>query len=161
MFKRDLVQQVTAELRDSGYRKPVTVPKHVLHVSDDEGNQKDFVIKQSDRNTYLTLQDVSKTVDAVFSVIAESIRRGESVSIPGFGKFGVKYRQPRATKMVGTDEWITIEGRYVPSFSFGKELQMCAKAYENQLKDEELLHDNPFGDFDAFDDEAPEDGGDE
>lgn len=158
MNKKDLIQQVASEVRDSGFRKPVTIPKHVLHVSDDEGNQKDFVIKQADKTTVLTIQDVAQTLDAFFSVVADAVRRGETVAIPGFGKFGVKYRQPRATKMVGTDEWITIEGRYVPYFSFGKELQMCARSYEKQIKDEEMLSQNPFSDFDDFEDDADNEG---
>jgi len=133
MNRRELVRRIANVMRDNNVRKPVSSPKQVFHISDDEGNKKDFVVRKTDKSVLFTVDDVEAVIDACLYVVEESLKRGEPVSIRGFGSLGLKYRKPRATKRPGTEEWVDIEARYIPKFSFGNDLRMCAKVYELSL----------------------------
>lgn len=135
MNKKDFIKCVSELLRANDIKKPVSMPKQVFHISDNEGNSKDFTIRKTDKSVMYTKDDVTAIVDACLYVIQESLKRGEPVSFHGFGTLGLNYRKPRATKCVGTEEDVVIEGRYVPKFSFGNDLRMCAKIYELSLND--------------------------
>lgn len=135
MNKIDFIKCVSDVLRTNDIKKPVSIPKQVFHISDDEGNSKDFTVKKTDKSVQYTKDDVTAIVDACLYVIQESLKRGEPINFRGFGTLGLNYRKPRATKCVGTEEDVVIKGRYVPKFSFGNDLRMCAKIYELSLKD--------------------------
>ena len=138
MNKRQLASRIAEVMRKNNIRKAVLVPKKVFHISDDDGNKKDFVVKSADKNVLFSVDDVERVLDTALQVIEESLKTGEPVTIQGFGSFGLKYRKARATKQVGTDEWIDIAARYVPKFSFGNNLRMAAKLYELSLDDLKL-----------------------
>lgn len=152
MNRKELVRRIASVMRENNVRKPVSSPKQVFHISDDDGNTKDFVIRKTDKSVLFTADDVEAIVDACLFVIEEAMKRGEPVSIRGFGTLGLKYRKPRATKKLGTDEWVDIDARYVPKFTFGNDLRMCAKVYELSLQDNVLS--NPLPVFDESDDET-------
>lgn len=138
--RKGLVRGVAAFLRDNNIRKPVAIPKKTLHISDDDGNVKDIVIKGMDKQAPFTVDDVETIIDTCLYVIQESLKKGEPVTIQGFGSLGLKYRKARSTKKIGTTERQEIPGRYVPKFSFGNDLRVCAKLYElslNDVRDEE------------------------
>lgn len=155
MNRKELIRRVASVMRENNVRKPVSSPKQVFHISDDDGNTKDFVIRKTDKSVLFTADDVEAIVDACLFVIEDAMKRGESVSIRGFGTLGLKYRKPRATKKLGTDEWVDIDARYIPKFTFGNDLRMCAKVYELSLQDNVLSEPLPV--FDESDDEI---GGD-
>lgn len=155
MNRKELVRRVASVMRENNVRKPVSSPKQVFHISDDDGNTKDFVIRKTDKSVLFTADDVEAIVDACLFVIEDAMKRGEPVSIRGFGTLGLKYRKPRATKKLGTDEWVDIDARYIPKFTFGNDLRMCAKVYELSLQDNVLSEPLPV--FDESDDET---GGD-
>lgn len=135
MNKRDYIRAVCTYMRDNGITKPVSYPKQVFHISDDDGNSKDFVVKKTDKNINFTTDDVAAIVEACIETAKEALRKGDNISLHGFGVLGLNYRQPRKTKEFGTDNDVLIEGRYVPKFSFGNDLRMCAKVYELSLDD--------------------------
>lgn len=135
MRKKELVSRIAESLRNSDYRKPVKVPRHTFHISDDEGNTKDFVVQQSDKQVMLTVDDVSQVVDTCFEMIGESLKRGEPVYIVGFGTFGLKFRAPRRVPLFTGDGFRDLEGHYVPTFKFGERLRACGRLYEESLKD--------------------------
>lgn len=135
MNKRDLIRQVAEVMRHDDIRKSVSVERKVFHISDDDGNHKDFVLKGIDRKVPYSIEDVKIIFDTCLYVIQEALKSGESVSIQGFGSFGIQYRKPRATKRFGDKAWIEIRGRYLPKFTFGKDLKLCAKLYELSLGD--------------------------
>lgn len=146
MNKKKLIQNIADVLRTNNIRKPVASPKKVFHISDDDGNSKDFTLKSAERKVPYTINDVETIVDTCLYVIEESLKRGEAVSIAGFGSLGLRYRKARSTKKFGTDERIDVDARYVPKFSFGNNLRMCAKVYELSLDD--LKVDEPLPIFD-------------
>ncbi len=143
MNKKDLISRITEVLHDNNTRKPVTTPKQVFHISDDEGNKKDFVVRKTDKAVLYTTSDVTAILDACMSVIEDAIKRGEEVSVYGFGSLGVHRRAARTTKHPDTGEIVEVKARYVPKFSFGNNLRMAAKVYELSLddfKDLPLIH---------------------
>lgn len=139
MTKAELIRSVTNALRNNNKKKQVSSVKHVLHISDDFGNHKDFVVHKGDRGIIYTIDDVETILEYTVAVIEDAIRRGEEITIRGFGTLGLKYRKPRATKSLKTGERVEVNGRYVPKFSFGNELRRCAKYFE--LSQNEAIND--------------------
>lgn len=135
MNKKELISRTVDVLRENNIRKPTSAQKTILHVSDDYGNQSDFVIKKTDKGLLFTTNDVAAIIEACLAVVEDSIKRGEDVSIHGFGTIGVQHRAARQTKHPDTGEIINIEARYVPKFNFGNILRMAAKVYELSLED--------------------------
>lgn len=135
MNKKDLVSRVTSVLRSNGVSKKISTPKQVFHISDDEGNHKDFVVRKTDKEVYFNSNDIASIVDACLSVIEDAIKHGEDITLHGFGTLGLHYRAARKTKKVGTDEWVNIEARYVPKFVSGNNLKIAAKLYEMSLSE--------------------------
>ena len=74
-------------------------------------------------------------MDTCLAVIGDSLKKGESVSIRGFGTLSLNYRKPRVNKHPVTHEEVEVSGRYVPKFESGKDLKMCAKMYELSLEE--------------------------
>lgn len=153
MNKKELARRTAALLRESGVRKPVRVPKQTFHISTDDGSCKDFVVRQSDKQVLFTIDDVDAVIDACMQVMMDGLKRGEPTSVKGFGNLGLKYRKPRQVKNPITDEFMPVEGRYVPKFTFGNDLRICARAYEASLNDGTI-----FNSFPSLDDDEEEDG---
>ena len=135
MNKKDYINKVVDVLKANDIRKPVSAQRMVLHISDDNGNQSDFVIKKAEKGLLFTAGDVSVMLDAFLAVAEDAIRHGEDINIHGFGTLGVHHRAERQTKHPETGEPITIDARYVPKFNFGNTLRMAAKVYEMSLSD--------------------------
>lgn len=67
------------------------------------------------------------TVNAVFDIIAESLKKGEKVSLIGFGNFEVRERAARDGKNPRTGEKIKIAACKTPAFKPGKALKDTIK----------------------------------
>lgn len=141
MNRKELVRRVSNVMRENNIKKPVCAQKQVLHISDDDGNTKDFVIKKNDTGVAYTTEDVEAIIDACIYVIQDALKHGDNVSIRGFGSLGLHYRKARMTKHPSTGETVDVEARYVPKFVSGNDLKMCAKIYE--LSIDEKLRDLP------------------
>lgn len=136
MNKKEFVSRVAETLRENNMRKPVSVKKHTFHISDDDGNAADFVIKQQDKNVIYTVDDAANVINACLAVILEALKNGEEITIKGFGSLGLHYRAARRTKEPNSGEWCEVEARYVPKFVFGNDLRMAARLYELSLPDD-------------------------
>ena len=139
MNKKELSRRIAAALRDQDIRKSVSAPKKVFHISDDEGNQKDFILKTTEKRVLFTVDDVEAIIDTCIEVIIDALKHGDPVTIRGFGTLGLKYRKGRTLKHVETGEEVEASSRFLPKFSFGSDLRMAAKLYELSLGD---LNDN-------------------
>ena len=60
---------------------------------------------------------VKLILDAFQEITAESLTRGEQVSLHGFGTFEIKSRNPRLGRNPHTGEAVEIPGRVLPSFT--------------------------------------------
>lgn len=154
MNKKEFITRVTDALRSNNMRKPVSVNKHTFHITDNEGNAADFVIKRKDKNVIYTIDDVANIVDACLAVIEDAIRCGEDVTMYGYGTLGVKYRAARTTIDPHYKNECEVSARYVPKFTYGKILKTAARDYEMKMKDKSTSQESEaiaFG-TDAFDD---------
>lgn len=136
MNRKEFVRRVADLLKEKNVRKPIFVPKQVLHISDDAGNHKDFTFQKVEKTAMYTVSDVDAILGACLKEIEAAICRGEEVSLFGFGSLGVHRRAARSTKIPGTDQFVEVAERYVPKFSFGTNLRAAARLYEMSLNDE-------------------------
>ena len=147
MLKKELISNIASVLREWNIRKPITIPKQVFHISDDEGNSRNFTVKKQDKEVPFTTRDIESIIDACIYVIQEALKRGEEVSVHGFGKLGLRYRQEYTVRNVMDDGPVTINGHYVTKFSPGNDLKRCAQIYDQSLKDREINSPvSPFSD---------------
>jgi hypothetical protein len=61
MNRKELVRRAANVMRDNNIKKPVYSQKQVIHISDDDGNTKDFVIKKNDTGVSLHLTTLSQS----------------------------------------------------------------------------------------------------
>ena len=80
------------------------------------------------RELSLPRTTADRTVAAVLSTIAETLGRGESVTIAGFSTFTTRRREVRQGGNLRTGERIAIAASTVPSFKAGKALHDAVKA---------------------------------
>ncbi len=73
--------------------------------------------------TGFTKKDADKFLTAFQEVVVEALKRGESVSMVGFGVFRVAERPAREARNPRTGERIHIGARRVPQFKPGKGLK--------------------------------------
>ena len=74
-----------------------------------------------------TKKDAQAAVDCVFSAITGTLKKGESVSVVGFGTFKVAARSARKGRNPQTGQEITIKATKVPRFVAGKALKDAVK----------------------------------
>ncbi len=66
-------------------------------------------------------------VDLVFDSITNNLKKGEEVSIAGFGIFTVKQRAARQARNPRTGEMVNVAAMKVPKFRAGKALKETVK----------------------------------
>ena len=71
----------------------------------------------------LTVMEATTALNATLEVIQESLQKGESVSLVGFGTFEVKERAARTGRNPQTKQPIEIPASKAPSFKAGKPLK--------------------------------------
>jgi len=71
----------------------------------------------------LSKADATRAVDSVLDTITAALRRGDQVSLVGFGTFSVKARSPRTGRNPRTGETIDIPASNAPGFKAGKALK--------------------------------------
>lgn len=71
----------------------------------------------------LTKSDATKAVEAFVDTVTRALKKGEQVSIVGFGSFAVKSRAARQGRNPKTGETIHIAASKVPGFKAGKALK--------------------------------------
>lgn len=85
-------------------------------------NKADLIQAVADAAT-LSKADAGKAVDAMIDAITGALKSGNSVSLVGFGTFGVKTRGERQGRNPQTGDSITIKAANIPSFKPGKGLK--------------------------------------
>ena len=73
--------------------------------------------------TDLTKKDSEKAVSAVFEAITETLKKGDKVSLVGFGTFEVKERAAKEGINPRTKEKMLIPASKRPAFKAGKALK--------------------------------------
>ena len=75
----------------------------------------------------LSKADAARAIDATIGSITSTLKKGQSVTLVGFGTFKVSKRQARKGRNPRTGEVITIKAAKVPRFSAGKSLKDAVK----------------------------------
>ncbi|MBU4479893.1 HU family DNA-binding protein [Patescibacteria group bacterium] len=70
-----------------------------------------------------TKADAERAVETVFDSIAGSLKKGEDVSVAGFGIFSAKMRAARTARNPRTGEPVKVAAMRVPKFKAGKALK--------------------------------------
>lgn len=81
------------------------------------------LVEQVSNWTGLTKKASREAVDAIASVITDTLARGEKVTLVGFGTFKVMQRKARTGKNPQTGQSIQIPAKKVPRFRPGKDLK--------------------------------------
>lgn len=68
----------------------------------------------------LTKADAQRALDATIESITKALKKGDTVSLIGFGTFSVKKREARTGRNPATGETIKIKASKTPSFKAGK-----------------------------------------
>ena len=75
----------------------------------------------------VTKEVAGSTLDATIEAVTKSLKKGDSVTLVGFGTFQVKERSAREGRNPKTGETIQIAASKVPSFKAGKGLKDAVK----------------------------------
>lgn len=71
----------------------------------------------------LSRADAANAVDAVIGVITQTLKKGDDVTLVGFGTFQVRKRAARQGRNPKTGETIKIKASKNPAFKAGKALK--------------------------------------
>jgi len=77
--------------------------------------------------TGLSKVDASKTLDSTLNAVKGALKKGQKVTLVGFGTFSVSKRKSRKGRNPRTGEVITIPATKIPKFIAGKALKDAVK----------------------------------
>lgn len=95
---------------------------YLPHMESIRMNKGEFVSAVADA-AELSKADATKAVDAAISVITKALKKGDAVTLVGFGTFQVRERAAREGRNPKTGETIKIAKSKNPSFKAGKALK--------------------------------------
>ncbi len=84
---------------------------------------KSDIVTKIAADTGTTKVTAAKALAAFLGSITEALRKGEKVSIAGFGSFSVLQRKARKGKNPQTGKALTIPAKTTPKFTAGKSLK--------------------------------------
>ena len=90
-------------------------------------SKQDFIDRVASKSD-LNKREASKAVDAFIETVTESLRRGDSITFTGFGKFSTSDRAARTGVNPRTGEKVDIAAARVPKFSAGSALKQAVKS---------------------------------
>jgi DNA-binding protein HU-beta len=85
-------------------------------------NKADFVAAIADA-AELSRTEAANAVDAMVSVITKTLKKGETVTLVGFGTFVVRKRAAREARNPRTGETVKVAASMNPAFKPGKALK--------------------------------------
>lgn len=129
MTEKDLAKRIVEVLKENDIRKDVRATRMVLHITDDEGNSKDFVARKPRTDVLFDTNDVKAVIDAFMTVVSDAILHGEEVRMFNFGTFRIRRKAASKARHPGTQELIEIPAYYYPTFTYAKRLKNAAKLF--------------------------------
>lgn len=88
---------------------------------------KEELVERVAGKTGLTKKDALEAVNTTLTTITGALRKGDKVTLVGFGTFLVRRRAAREGRNPQTGAKIKIPARKVPAFSAGKDLKSAIK----------------------------------
>jgi DNA-binding protein HU-beta len=68
-------------------------------------------------------KDAESAVNSLLDAISNALKKGDKITLPGFGTFKVSKRKARTGRNPRTGEAIKIKAHKVPQFSAGRKLK--------------------------------------
>ena len=90
------------------------------------------IINEISDKTGIDRSDVQASVEAFFSIVKNSMAKGDSIYVRGFGSFVNKKRARKVARNISKNTAIVIEEHYVPSFKPSK--MFIEKVKSSKLK---------------------------
>ena len=88
---------------------------------------KEELIERISKDVSLSKADAGRVLNAVVDNIVKALKKGDKVTLVGFGSFSVSKRKARTGRNPQTGVAIKIAARKVPKFSAGKALKDAIK----------------------------------
>lgn len=85
-------------------------------------NKSELVAKISEKMD-ISLTKAEEILSALLEGIVKTLKNGETVTLVGFGRFGVKKRAARKVRNPRTGAEMQVKAKVVPFFKAGKELK--------------------------------------
>lgn len=85
-------------------------------------NKADFISSIAD-SAELSKADAGRAVDAMVETITKALKKGDTVTLVGFGTFAIRKRAKRTGRNPRTGEAIQIKASKNPAFKAGKALK--------------------------------------
>jgi DNA-binding protein HU-beta len=89
---------------------------------------KSELINELSEETAFSKKDVTRVIDSLIRVVGRTLKKGEKVSLTGFGAFWLSRRPARKGINPSTKERINLPAVTVPRFKAGKNLREVVKA---------------------------------
>jgi len=89
-------------------------------------NKEQLVERVADK-TGATKKDAMDILNTALDMVSGSLKRGEKVTLVGFGTFLIRKRKAREGRNPQTGAKIRIPAKRVPAFTAGKELKATVK----------------------------------
>ena len=83
----------------------------------------DLIKKLSDRDDFLNEEDLKQTVNAIISLISNSLTNGDRVEVRKFGTFSIRSRKQRLSRNPKTGTSVLVDGKHHPYFRASKYLK--------------------------------------
>lgn len=90
-------------------------------------NKTELINALSEETTF-SKKDIGRVVEAWVRIVERTLKKGDKVSVAGFGTFSVSRRPARNGINPATKERIKIPAISVPKFKAGKNLRDCVRA---------------------------------
>ncbi|MCA9770433.1 HU family DNA-binding protein [Candidatus Dependentiae bacterium] len=90
-------------------------------------NKSELINSLSEETTF-SKKDVSRVIDSLTRIIERTLKKGEKVSITGFGSFWLSCRPARKGINPATKERIDLPEVNVPRFKAGKNLREVVRS---------------------------------
>jgi DNA-binding protein HU-beta len=88
---------------------------------------KEELIERVASSAKLSKADSARAISATFNSITTALKKGQNVTLIGFGTFKISKRKARTGRNPRTGETITIKATKVPKFTAGKKLKDAVK----------------------------------
>jgi DNA-binding protein HU-beta len=104
---------------------PPVAEKYNTKNKEDEMNKEDLITEVA--KTTCTKEEARKALNAVLEAIKKALKKGDKVTLVGFGTFSVVKRSARKGRNPQTGKPIKIAAKKVPKFTAGKALKGVVK----------------------------------
>jgi DNA-binding protein HU-beta len=92
-------------------------------------NKSELINELSEETTF-SKKDVTRVIDSLTRIVGRTLKKGEKVSITGFGAFWASHRPRRQGINPATKQRIELPAVSVPRFKPGKNLREIVKVFQ-------------------------------